>query len=440
MKPASPESGVHPMRVLIVDDHPNTATMLARAVAQLGKQVEARSATSGREALKVADDFAADLLITDMIMPEMNGLELAEKLQNHPGGRPAHVILITAYDVPGLKETARRAKVDEILLKPVRPERICQIVENLLGEWNRSRPAAAQQAAGRPHRILVADDRPDNVTLLSRYLENEGYEYIAAADGVEALEQARRSHPDLVLLDVNMPKKDGFAVLEEMRADADLRHIPVIILTAARIDPSDVQAGFHLGADDYVTKPFDRRELMARIRTKLRVKESSDHLLRQNRELSMLLEATGILTAPGPIETHLDNVLSLVVQRLGAGAGYFLDFQNNSQRVFPASAERLDLAQFKDFLEKDNRSNGECIDNAQEDEAWQTRVGRDVRSTLYVPLRDRHNRSFGAILLFHPAIAHFKPEHSPILQAIANQVSVAIENEQWRSAQRAERA
>ncbi|MCE7906623.1 MAG: response regulator [Anaerolineae bacterium CFX3] len=277
MKPASPESGVHPMRVLIVDDHPNTATMLARAVAQLGKQVEARSATSGREALKVADDFAADLLITDMIMPEMNGLELAEKLQNHPGGRPAHVILITAYDVPGLKETARRAKVDEILLKPVRPERICQIVENLLGEWNRSRPAAAQQAAGRPHRILVADDRPDNVTLLSRYLENEGYEYIAAADGVEALEQARRSHPDLVLLDVNMPKKDGFAVLEEMRADADLRHIPVIILTAARIDPSDVQAGFHLGADDYVTKPFDRRELMARIRTKLRVKESSDH-------------------------------------------------------------------------------------------------------------------------------------------------------------------
>ncbi|MCE7906622.1 MAG: GAF domain-containing protein [Anaerolineae bacterium CFX3] len=147
-----------------------------------------------------------------------------------------------------------------------------------------------------------------------------------------------------------------------------------------------------------------------------------------------------MLTAPGPIETHLDNVLSLVVQRLGAGAGYFLDFQNNSQRVFPASAERLDLAQFKDFLEKDNRSNGECIDNAQEDEAWQTRVGRDVRSTLYVPLRDRHNRSFGAILLFHPAIAHFKPEHSPILQAIANQVSVAIENAQWRSAQRAERA
>lgn len=258
------------MRVLIVDDHPNTATMLARAVAQLGKQVEARSATSGREALKVADDFAADLLITDMIMPEMNGLELAEKLQNHPGGRPAHVILITAYDVPGLKETARRAKVDEILLKPVRPERICQIVENLLGEWNRSRPAAAQQAAGRPHRILVADDRPDNVTLLSRYLENEGYEYIAAADGVEALEQARRSHPDLVLLDVNMPKKDGFAVLEEMRADADLRHIPVIILTAARIDPSDVQAGFHLGADDYVTKPFALPELLARIKAALR--------------------------------------------------------------------------------------------------------------------------------------------------------------------------
>ena len=84
--------------------------------------------------------------------------------------------------------------------------------------------------------------------------------------------------PDLILLDVNMPGKDGFEVLKEMRADPAIEHIPVIILTAARLDPLDMQTGLNLGADDYMTKPFDRRELLARIRTKLRSKElRGDH-------------------------------------------------------------------------------------------------------------------------------------------------------------------
>ena len=78
----------------------------------------------------------------------------------------------------------------------------------------------------------------------------------------------RSELPDMVLLDVNMPHKDGFAVLEEIRSDPVTQHIPVIILTAARLEPSEVQSGLNMGADDYVTKPFDRRELLARIRTK----------------------------------------------------------------------------------------------------------------------------------------------------------------------------
>ncbi len=112
--------------------------MLARAITQLGPRVSVLSATSGAEAMERIKDTGIDVLITDMIMPEMNGLELVQKLQSHPGGRPAHVILITAYDVPGLKETARRLKVDEIMTKPVRPERICQTVENILSQWNQA--------------------------------------------------------------------------------------------------------------------------------------------------------------------------------------------------------------------------------------------------------------------------------------------------------------
>jgi len=196
-------TGEFPVRVLIADDHPNTATTLARAVSQMGSKVDVISATSGREALEKVQSGAADIIITDMIMPEMNGLELVEKLQNHPGGRPSHIFLITAYDVPGLKETARRLKVDEIIAKPVRPERICQIVSQILEQWSQSRqPAQAGKAAKKSFKILIADDLPDNVTLLARYLENEGYDYIIATDGVEAVDKVRAKLPDLIVTDL----------------------------------------------------------------------------------------------------------------------------------------------------------------------------------------------------------------------------------------------
>jgi CheY-like chemotaxis protein len=270
-----------PVRILIVDDHLGTATTLARAISQLGPGVSVIPATSGKEALERVKHEAADILITDMIMPEMTGLELIEKLQNHPAGRPTFIFLVTAYDVPGLKITASRLQVKEIFTKPVSPERICQTVVQAMETINQSRPAPKEPVLHKEYKILIADDKPDNLLLLARYLENEGYSYIQAKDGLEALEKIRSDNPDLALLDVNMPNKDGFVALSEIRADPALRHIPVIILTAAKADSMSVQFGLNLGADDYITKPFDRRELLARIRTKLRAKEAEDGIRQQ---------------------------------------------------------------------------------------------------------------------------------------------------------------
>ena len=128
----APPKKIGSVKILVVDDHPNTAETLSRAISQLGPEVNVTSACSGKEALeKVAGD-SVDVLITDMMMPGMSGLELIEKMNSNSGGRPAHIILITAYDVPGLKETARRLHVNETIIKPVRPERICQIVGNVM--------------------------------------------------------------------------------------------------------------------------------------------------------------------------------------------------------------------------------------------------------------------------------------------------------------------
>jgi len=93
-------------RILIVDDHPGTAKTLGRAISQLGSGVQVISAVGGKDALELVKDLPVDMLITDMMMPDMSGLELIEKLRQHPGGRPSYNILITAYDVPGLREMA----------------------------------------------------------------------------------------------------------------------------------------------------------------------------------------------------------------------------------------------------------------------------------------------------------------------------------------------
>ena len=113
-------------------------------------------------------------------------------------------------------------------------------------------------------RVLVADDEPHLLRLVKFRLEREGYEVLTATDGEAALRVAREEHPDLCVLDVMMPKRSGFDVLRELRGDESCAGMKVIMLTA-RAQDRDVDVGFSLGADDYITKPFSPQELRVRI-------------------------------------------------------------------------------------------------------------------------------------------------------------------------------
>ena len=117
-----------------------------------------------------------------------------------------------------------------------------------------------------PATILVADDEKHIVQLVRLYLSNEGYQVDTAADGQEALEKARRLKPDLIILDLMMPRIDGWEVCRRLRKETN---VPVIMLTA-RTEDVDKIVGLELGADDYVTKPFNPRELVARVKAVLR--------------------------------------------------------------------------------------------------------------------------------------------------------------------------
>jgi adenylate cyclase len=126
-----------------------------------------------------------------------------------------------------------------------------------------------------PPRILIVDDVPANVHILQSRLAANGYDIVTATDGEAALAAVKETQPDLILLDVMMPKIDGIEVCRRLRADASLPFIPIIMVTA-KADPKDVVAGLEAGGDEYLTKPVDQPALVARVKSMLRIKNLHD--------------------------------------------------------------------------------------------------------------------------------------------------------------------
>ena len=144
------------------------------------------------------------------------------------------------------------------------------------------------------HQILVVDDESDILDLVSLNLEREGYRLLTAHDGIEAVAKARESVPDLIVLDLMLPGKDGYRVFKELRASSRTSQVPVIMLTA-KGELEDKILGLELGAEDYVTKPFSPKELVLRIKALLKrtrrvqadasLKSGSFHLERNSLKL-----------------------------------------------------------------------------------------------------------------------------------------------------------
>ncbi|HMD90919.1 MAG TPA: response regulator transcription factor [Anaerolineaceae bacterium] len=165
--------------------------------------------------------------------------------------------------------------------------------------------------------ILVVDDEILIVKLARDYLEKAGFRVLAAADGATALAMARREHPDLVVLDLMLPAMDGLDVTRSLRRESD---VPIIMLTA-RVEETDRLIGLELGADDYISKPFSPRELVARVRTVLRRSRGSiqqSGLLRLG-DLEINQEARTVTRSGISVElSRIEfNLLEILAQRPG---------------------------------------------------------------------------------------------------------------------------
>ncbi len=139
----------------------------------------------------------------------------------------------------------------------------------------RGREAAGGPAPERLGKVLLLEDEQDVAELIRYNLVKEGYDVLVSCNGAEALRLAREHRPDVILLDIMVPQLNGWEVCRRLKQDADLASIPVIMVSG-RVDEGDKVLGFELGADDYVTKPFSPRELLARIRAVLRRRGLAD--------------------------------------------------------------------------------------------------------------------------------------------------------------------
>ena len=215
------------------------------------------------------------------------------------------------------------------------------------------------------NKILIVDDEPFNLDLLEQELMDHDYIIERAGDGVEALEKADSFEPDLLLLDYMMPKMNGVEVVKQLRAHEKHRRIPVILLTA-KATQEDKIAGLDAGADDYVTKPFDSFELLARVRAMLRIKELHDQLDEWNRtltekvqhqvnELQRMEKLRGYL-APQIAETILGNEAELFKTHRREITAVFLDL-----RGFTAFSENAEPEEVIQFLRQYHEEMGKLV-------------------------------------------------------------------------------
>ncbi|MGI8932593.1 MAG: hybrid sensor histidine kinase/response regulator, partial [Phormidesmis sp.] len=220
--------------------------------------------------------------------------------------------------------------------------------------------------------ILLVDDNPNNLSVLSQTLKTAGYKIRMAVDGEDALSQVARARPELILLDVQMPKIDGFETCRRLQANPETEGIPVIFMTALS-DAGNKVKGLSLGAVDYITKPFEYEEVLARVRVHWRLKQLTEALEQQVAERSQALQQAQVqlvqrekLSALGEIVAgvahEINNPVGCVVGNISAVQAYFddlLQIIDLYSAAFPqpgpaieAAIEEIDLDYIRDDLPK----------------------------------------------------------------------------------------
>jgi CheY-like chemotaxis protein len=254
-----PDSAAPMQLALVIEDSVTTADQLARYLEEL--QIQPVLVTYGHEAVARAKDLRPDLILLDLQIPDRSGWEILADLKRDPELAPIPVVIVSVIDEP---ERGLAAGAAAYLVKPINRAMLRQTLSQL-SELKMVSPSidhANQRAT--VARILLAEDNETNRMILSDYLIAHGYELRVARTGYEVLALVTEWHPDLIIMDIQIPEIDGLEVIKRLRADQRFAQTPIIAVTALAM-PGDRERCLVAGATDYLAKPIRLRQLVARI-------------------------------------------------------------------------------------------------------------------------------------------------------------------------------
>src|ERR1700761_8896803 len=294
-------------RVLVVDDILSNVKLLEAKLT--AEYFEVVSAFNGLECLAKIDAAAPDIVLLDVMMPGMDGFEVCRRIKSNPATAHVPVVMVTALDQPSDRVAGLDAGADDFLTKPVDDAALFARVRSLvrlkmMTDELRMRETTGQnmglldatdslQDANPTGRLLIIEDRPESVAWFAGALQPT-HEISSADTFEEALVRVRGGDFDLIVVSLGMRGFDGLRLCSQLRSIPEARNVPILVVVSDG-DRRKLTQALEMGVNDYLTRPVDRNELIARVRTQLRKKRYADRL-RENVYLSVEMAVTDQLT------------------------------------------------------------------------------------------------------------------------------------------------
>jgi two-component system cell cycle response regulator len=317
-------------RVLVVDDIPANVKLLEARLS--AEYFDVTTAYSGAEALTICERAECDIVLLDVMMPDMDGFEACRKLKSNPVTHHIPVIMVTALDQPSDRVRGLEAGADDFLTKPVSDVALISRVRSLarlkmvtdelrmraltskeIGIQSPEREAVAE--TGRQGRILIVDDRKSSYERMVTMLSSE-HTVDVEADPNEALFHAAEGNYDLLIVSLGLKNFDGLRLCSQVRSLERTRNLPILAVAEADNNQRLVR-GLEIGINDYLIRPIDRNEMLARVRTQIKKKRYTERL-RDNAQLTVEMAITDALTGLHNrryMETHLATLVEQAAAR-----------------------------------------------------------------------------------------------------------------------------
>ena len=311
-------------RILVVDDVPANVKLLEARLS--AEYFDVTTASNGIEAMALCERAECDIVLLDVMMPELDGFEVCRKLKSNPRTHHIPVVMVTALDQPSDRVRGLEAGADDFLTKPVTDVALISRVRSLarlkmVTDELRMRAVTSKEIGlqspereavldtGRDGRVLIVDDRPSSYERIAANLSVEHVVDVETNPN-EALFRAAEGNYDLVIVSLRLQDFDGLRLCSQIRSLERTRNIPILAIAESDSN-AQLARGLEIGVNDYLVRPIDKNEMLARVRTQIKKKRYTE-LLRDNVQMSIELAITDGLTGlfnRRYMETHLGTLV-----------------------------------------------------------------------------------------------------------------------------------